>query len=269
MITSVVQRWRDRRDTYRPAREVVDVRRLEVAEIDRAAARAFVLEHHYESSMPADRFRYGLFERNALVGAAVYSQPVRDEVTACLPGEPIERTELGRLVLLDRVGANAESFFVARCMELLRTERLTGFVSFSDPVPRVALDGTVTMPGHIGNCYQALNGVYLGRSRVDTVRILPDGTNLTSRKLAKIRKRERGWRTGVESLVLHGARPPRAGEDLSAWLLEVLPTIARTFRHPGKHRYAWVLHRRDRRHLPASLPYPKFTARPIALAEAA
>lgn len=267
MITDVVQRWRDRRD--RPAREVIDVRKLEVAEIDRLDARAFVVAHHYESSMPADRFRYGLFDAGGLVGAAVYSQPIRDEVTSILPGDPLERTELGRLVLLDHVGANAESFFVARCMELLRTERLTGFVSFSDPVPRTALDGTVTMPGHIGNCYQALNGVYLGRSRVDTVRILPDGTNLTSRSLAKIRRRERGWRPAVERLVSYGARGPRMGEDLAAWLVEVLPTIARTFRHPGKHRYAWTLHRRDRKHLPASLPYPKFTARQRAIAEAA
>jgi hypothetical protein len=197
VITDVVQRWREHRETYRPAREVVDVLRLEVAVLERAQARAFVEAHHYERSMPADRFRFGLFDRTELVGVAVFSQPVRDEVTACLPGEPIERTELGRLVLLDRVAANAESFFVARCADLLRRDGLTGFVS------------------------------------------------------------------------LHGARAPRLGEDLSAWLLEVLPSIARTFRHPGKHRYAWTLHRRDRRHLPASLPYPKFTARERAVAEAA
>ena len=30
MITTVVQRWRDRRDSYRPAREVADVARFDV-----------------------------------------------------------------------------------------------------------------------------------------------------------------------------------------------------------------------------------------------
>lgn len=261
MITDVVQRHRDGHTRWRSAREVENVRGLDVAVIDRGATRAFVEQHHYERSMPADRFRFGLYKRGELVGAAVFSQPIRDEVTAVLPGEPIERTELGRLVLLDHIGANAESWFVARCAEHLERAGLTGFVSFSDPVQRSTLDGRVVMPGHIGIVYQALNGVYLGRSRVDTVRLLPDGTNLPSRRLAKIRQRERGWWPAVQSLIEYGAREPRMGEDLSAWLVEVLPTITRTFRHPGKHRYAWVLRRRDRRHLPASLPYPKFTAR--------
>jgi hypothetical protein len=269
VITDVVQRWRDRRDTYRPAREVIDVRRFEVAPLDRDPARSFVEAHHYEGTFPAARFRFGLFEGEELVGVAVFSQPVRDEVTACLPGEPLERTELGRLVLLDHVGANAESWLVARCMEVLRREGLTGFVSFSDPQPRHALDGRVVMPGHLGIVYQSLNGVYLGRSRADRVRLLPDGTNLPNRRLAKIRARDRGWRPAVEELVEYGAAPLRGDEDPRAWLDRELPRITRSLPHPGKHRYAWVLNRRDRRHLPESLPYPKFcgvTSRPTTRA---
>ena len=48
------QRWRERRDSYRPAGEVIDPRRFEVAPIpDDTTARAFVEAHHYSASYPA------------------------------------------------------------------------------------------------------------------------------------------------------------------------------------------------------------------------
>lgn len=260
MLTPVVQRWREGRASYRPAREVVDTRTLEVAAIDRAPAREFVERHHYEGTFPAARFRFGLYERAELVGAAIFAQPVRDEITACVPGEPLERVELSRLVLLDRIGANAESWFVARCVKALRREGLAGFVSFSDPVKRTDAEGRVTMPGHVGIVYQALNGCYLGRTRRDTIRLTADGRNLPNRTLAKIRRRDRGWQPAVDRLVALGARPPSHGEDLAAWLARELPRITRKVAHPGKHKFAWVLRARDRRHLPQSLPYPKLTA---------
>lgn len=174
-----------------------------------------------------------------------------------MPGDRDERTELGRLVLLDEVGANAESWFVARCNESLRRAGIVGYVSFSDPEPRTSLDGRVVMPGHVGTVYQALGGVYLGRSRPDAIRLLPDGTNFPNRTVQKIRKQERGWWPAVERLVAWGASPPVRGEDPRAWLARELPRVTRKVPHGGKHKYAWTLHRRDRRLLPASKPYPK------------
>lgn len=51
MITSISQRWRDRRGTYRPAGEPIDTRRYEVAAIaDDRTAKAFVVRHHTEAS---------------------------------------------------------------------------------------------------------------------------------------------------------------------------------------------------------------------------
>jgi hypothetical protein len=67
----------------------------------------------------------------------------------------------------------------------------------------------------------------------------------------------RGWRYAAALLEEHGAAPLGAG-DPEAWLAEWLPRLTRRKRHPGNHRYAWTLQRRDRRHLPASMPYPKF-----------
>lgn len=258
MLTDVVQRWRDGRDRYRPAREVVDTRRLEVAGIDLdRPARAFVERHHYEHTYPAARFRFGLYDGAELVGVAVFSQPVNDRSTACLPGDRLERVELGRFVLLDRVGANAESWFAARCFDELRREGLVGVVSFSDPMPRARLDGTLVTPGHVGTIYQALNGVFLGRTRRESRLVLPDGTIVHNRALAKIRVRDRGWRPAVERLELAGATPLRLDDDSAAWLKRELARIARRVAHPGNLKYAWTLRRADRRHLPASLPYPK------------
>lgn len=267
MIVDYVQRHRERAIRWRPAREIVDLSGMEVAPVERDYARAFVERHHYEHSFPAGRFRFGLFDRCALVGVAVFSQPVNDLSTACLPGDPIERVELGRFVLLDCVGANAETWFLGRCFHSLRREGLTGVVSFSDPVPRRTTSGMVVMPGHVGTIYQAHNAVYLGRSRSERRRVLPDGTVAHNRLLAKIRNGERGWRTAVERLVVHGARPPAPDQDLRAWLANELPTVARSVPHGGNHKYAWTLRRQDRRHLErylerrlgqaAPLSYPK------------
>lgn len=264
MIVEQVQRHREGQVRWRPAREVVSLVGLEVADIDRDTARSFIERHHYERSYPAGRFRFGLYQRAELVGVAVFSQPVNNLSTACLPGEPLERVELGRFVLLDQVGANAESWLLGRCFEELRRQGLTGVVSFSDPVPRRTLCGAVVMPGHVGTIYQAHNAVYLGRSKAERRRLLPDGTLAHNRGLAKIRKRERGWRTAVAELVRHGAREPLEGEDLRLWLGRELPAISRSLPHRGNHKYAWTLRRRDRRHLEryvaergGELSYPK------------
>lgn len=57
----------------------------------------------------------------------------------------------------------------------------------------------------------------------------------------------------------HGAAPLENG-DVGAWLARWLPALTRPLRHSGNHRYVWALDRRVRRHLPASLPYPKLGA---------
>ena len=82
MITAVCQRWRDRRGTYRPAREVIDTRRYEVALIERMDAKAFVTRHHYSRSWPAERASVGLFRGPALVGVATVSEPMHSRVLA-------------------------------------------------------------------------------------------------------------------------------------------------------------------------------------------
>src|SRR5215471_14601724 len=127
------QRWRNRRDLYRPAGEVICPSDYEVAAIaDDTTAKAFVTRHHYSTRYVAARERVGLYRHGALVGVAVFSHPVRNAVlTNVFPGNARESVELGRFVLLDDVPGNGETWFLARCFELLRREGYRGVVSFS------------------------------------------------------------------------------------------------------------------------------------------
>lgn len=259
MITTACQRWRERRDTYRPAGEAFEPRAFEVAPIaSDTAARAFVEAHHYSGSYPAARRRFGLFERGELVGVAVFSVPMRASVLR--PWSLDDGLELGRFVLLDGVRANGESWFLARALDALRAEGWAGVVSLSDPTARTSTSGAVVFGGHVGTIYQASNAIYTGRASPQTLRLLPDGSVFSNRAASKIRKSERGWRYAVEQLVAHGAPEPRG--DLHAWLREVVPTITRPLRHHGNHRYVFPLSRAAKRAAPASLAYPKLTLQP-------
>lgn len=258
MITDLAQRWRDRSSSFRPAGEQIQTAAYEVAELSSdKTARAFVEAHHYSASYPAARFRFGLYRAGQLEGVAVFSVPCNDKALAIFPGERLQSVELGRFVLLDEVAGNGETWFLARCFEQLRAKQLVGVLSFSDPVPRQTSTGAAIFAGHVGTIYQAHNAVFLGRSTVRTLRLLPSGKVFSSRTAQKIRAQERGWRYAVDELVAAGASSPGPADDLGAWLREQLPAVTRTLRHPGNFRYAWTLQKRDRRHLGAGLPYPK------------
>lgn len=257
------QRWRDRRESYRPAREVVRTSELDVVAIaNDATPRAFVEQHHYSGSYPSALERFGLYRRGQLAGVAVFSYPTNDKsLVNIFPRLDVgtESMELGRLVLLDEVGANAESYFVARCFEQLRALGVRGIRSDSDPIARATSDGRTVTPGHVGTVYQALNGRYLGRGTARTLYLLPDGTALSARSMQKIRKAERGWLGAAARL--HRAVDVEAIEAAAdagarrAWLALVTRQLRR-IRHPGNHRYAWALDRRVRLELPA-MSYPK------------
>ena len=312
MIVDRVQRWRAGRDLYRPAGEVVDTSRLEIHVTDSDNdAKRFVVDNHYSRSYPAARFRFMLNERGGrLLGVAVFSHPTNAFSLAPLPGTPPEvladllaqaqaarlagdrkrlaeieakmkdpRVELGRFVLLndDRVGANAETWFLARCFEILRARGIEGVVSFSDPFPRSSAAGNVVFGGHVGTIYQAHNAVYLGRARRDTVRLLPDGRTLHGRTIAKIRNGEQGWRYAVGQLAeIAGAVEPRTPLAAARWLEDNLPDLVRKVRHPGNHKYVWAFDRRVRKRIVRELEdredgppaYPKLVDI-LALARAA
>jgi hypothetical protein len=184
----IAQRWRDQKTTFIPPASRFTPTEFDVVPIDfDRIAKSFVIQHHYSGSYPSARFRYGLYRRGELVGVAVFSHPCRDDVlTNVFPGQPTDSVELGRLVLLDEVGFNGETWFLARAFEHLRHEGLRGVVSFSDPMPRDCADGRIVFGGHIGTIYQAFNGVYLGQAPKRTIRLLPNGTTFSARVAQKM-----------------------------------------------------------------------------------
>lgn len=260
MIVDIAQRWSGGRAAYRPARETIDTRDYEVASIpDDLTAKSFVRQHHYSGSYPAARFRFGLYTRDQLVGVAVYSVPANPRALDVLPSSRDASVELGRFVLLDAVPANGETWFLGRCHHLLAVAGIRGVISFSDPAPRTASTGRLVFPGHVGTIYQAHNATYLGRTKPETKRLLPDGRVLHGRALAKVRKRDRGYRAVVRLLRGYGADPLREKQDPREWVDRWCGRLTRPLRHPGNHKYAWGLTPVERRHLPDGRPYPKFS----------
>jgi hypothetical protein len=246
-LVQLCLRWEERQSKLRAPKTRIDPTQYEVAPLERKVAKAFVKQHHYSGSFPADRARLGLFTHGRLVGAAIFAQPARGNT-------PV----LSRFVLLDEVPGNGESWFLARCFEHLAPDTDYALVdSFSDPTPRTTAEGRTVMPGHVGTIYQACNAVLVGRSKPSTLRLLPDGTALTGRSLSKIRNGEEGWQAATAPLVKHGAAPLEQAELGASWLTTWLPRVTRALRHPGCFKYQFGLTRAMRRALPKSLPYPK------------
>jgi hypothetical protein len=255
------QRWRQGRDSYRPAGEVIRTSDYDVQEIpDDTTAKEFVERHHYSGCFVAARRRFGLYRGDELAGVAVFSNPCSPLVlTNVFPGDWRASMELGRFVLLDDVAGNGESWMLARCLDILRRDGFVGVVSFSDPVARSTADGSRIFPGHVGTIYQASNARFVGLGKARTLRLLPDGTVFSDRAMSKIRKQERGWDHCVRKLEAHGA-PKLGGADPRLWLRQAVAAVTRPLRHGGNYKYAFPLDRAVRKRFPASLPYPKRTA---------
>ena len=254
-VAQGTQRWKRRVGRWQTVSEVVDPRRLEVRAVSERAAKQFILEHHYSNSYPAAKLRYGLIDTPSgrLMGVAVLGVPMQARVlTNVFPTlEPYgESLELSRLVLLDDpiVGANAESWMLARVFSDAAKCGVRGVVAFSDPQPRRHCDGHLVLPGHVGYIYQALNGHYLGRGTARILTVLPDATVLTDRSMSKVRQQERGHAYVEARLAELGASPRAAFESPSRWLTKALQDVgAVRVHHRGNHRYAWAIGPKTRR----------------------
>ena len=252
-------RWRERESRWAPEHQLFRPSEFGVEIIPGDnEAKAFVELHHYSGSYPSARLRVGLYRkvgclRSYLAGVAVFSVPCQKAALPCYLGTS-NGVELGRLVLLDEVGFNGESWFMARAFSALRRElpKLIGVLSYSDPLPRWTNTGSMVTPGHVGQVYQALNAAYLGTAKGRKLYLDCDGRTMSDRGLSKIRAMDKGWKYVAERLVEAGADPRRIGEEPGEWLDRVLPTF-RTVKHPGNHVYVW----RWTGQKPDSLPYPK------------
>ncbi len=262
------QRWSYRWDSYRPVGEPLDVRRYGVEVLTEAVARKYIIDHHYSGSYPAARCRVGLFRCGGeLVGVAVFSVPAGPKVLKrWLPHLPTSRqgVELGRFVLADDVPGNGETWFLARAFEVLKAElpEVRAVLSFADPMQRVAVDGRVVTPGHVGCIYQAHNGRHVGRTWARTMWLDRDAQVVSERALSKLRTGDRGAAYAYEVLRAAGAPTRQPLEDGRSYVRRALREGPfRRVRHPGNLAYTWPIgDRRVRRafpNIPPARPYPK------------
>lgn len=269
MFTQRNQRWRDRRASFVPSATTIDPASLAVDVIDtRYEAAPFVLAHHYSATMPVCRLSVGLFRngrggRSELAGVCSFSVPInyasvpksaglKDRTAAC---------DLGRLVLLDDVGGNGETYLMSRAFRLLRRERpeIVSVISYADPVRRVGADGEIFLPGHVGTLYAVMGSRYVGRSSPRSDLMLPSGRPLSSRALSKIRTNDCGHRYAAEQIAAAGGAARRFGESGADWLTRLERCgFLRRQRHPGNHIYLFPLTKAARiaaRKIP-TLSYP-------------
>lgn len=121
-------------------------------------AKEFVRNHHYaRGSHNGPSPCFGLFNNGKLIGVCMFATPGSPTVRRSVFGPKYKDhvTELHRLVILDDTPRNTESWFVARCLKMLKQLKphIWAVISFADPTE-----------GHVGTIYQALNFKYYGRS---------------------------------------------------------------------------------------------------------
>lgn len=157
-------------------------------------AKEYIKEHHYShgchnSPSPC----YGLFDGGSLIGVCMFATPCSEAVRASIFGNSKEDkdsvVELHRLHILDVTPKNAESFFISRCLKMLKTDRpkTKAVISFSD-----------TTQGHSGVIYQASNFYFIGKTSPATFYVDKDGRLRHPRQnghnVTKDEARNLGWK---------------------------------------------------------------------------
>jgi len=132
--------------------------RYQVRWIEGKLGKPFVKQYHYSKGISIGARCYGLFFNGELVGVCAFNTPCSENVRASVLGKEYKShiTELHRLVLLDEVPKNAESFFISRALKLLKKDKpyYWAVLSFAD--------GSC---GHLGIIYQATNAIYSGMTK--------------------------------------------------------------------------------------------------------
>lgn len=199
-----------------------------VEKIDTKLGKDFVKKYHYSHGIHNGPMCYGLWDKVDLVGVLALATPCSEAVCASVFGVEYKRsvTELHRLVLLDEVPKNTESWFISRVLKQFKKDRpnYNAILSFADATQ-----------GHIGVIYQATNAIYAGMSGKATFFLDETGRLRHPRQnghnITKEEAQNRNWKP---------------------------------VKREGKHRYLYLLPN-DKRHkkellrnlmLP-SLPYPK------------
>lgn len=163
----------------------------EIKRIPFKQARQYIQAHHYShgchnGASPC----YGLFDTDRLIGCLMFATPCSENVRASVFGAEYKDavTELHRLHILDCTPKNTESWFISRCLKLLKKDKpqIKAVLSFSD-----------TTEGHNGVIYQATNAYRVGRTGRATFYLDETGRlrhpHQSGRNITPAMAKERGW----------------------------------------------------------------------------
>lgn len=164
---------------------------FDVQIIPASIGKEFIIAHHYSRGVHNGPICVGLINNGKLVGVCAFAAPSSEAVRASVFGEDMKQSviELHRLVLLDEVPKNAESFFISRALRELKNHRpyYKAVLSFADPTQN-----------HLGIIYQATNALYCGVSAPATFYLDPDGRLRHPRQngvnITKEIAESRGWK---------------------------------------------------------------------------
>lgn len=186
--------------------------------------RPFIEEHHYSHSINGCKVShcFALYDGLDIKAAALFG-PLSTTAWKKYGENEKDVIELRRLVCLDELPRNTESWLIAQCLKRLKGKYKV-CVSYADP-----------RHGHCGFIYQAANWNYEGQTAPDVLLQTPEGRLYHSRALRT--KYNGDYKPFVKRL-------RKLQED--GLLTEV--------KVPGKHIYTYNLIGRQ---MPTRMPYPK------------
>ena len=163
----------------------------QIRKIDCKIAKDYIRKNHYSHGChngPSPC--YGLFDNENLIGVLMFATPCSENVRASVFGEQYKDnvTELHRLHILDVTPKNTESWFISRCLKLLKHDKpqIKAVLSFSDATE-----------GHTGIIYQATNAYRIGHTGKATFYLDKDGRLRHPRQngvnITKEMAKEKGW----------------------------------------------------------------------------
>lgn len=134
---------------------------------------------------------YGLFDGDKLIGVLMFATPCSEAVRASVFGEQYKDcvTELHRLHILDVTPKNTESWFISRCLKLLKQDK---------PQIKAVLTFADATEGHTGVIYKATNAYRIGTTGKATFYLDENGRLRHPRQcgvnITKEMAASRGWK---------------------------------------------------------------------------
>ena len=119
------------------------------------------MNHYSKGCHNGPRPCYGLFDGEEMIGALAFATPCSENVRSWVlgPEQKDATIELHRLFIHDCTPYNTESWFISRCLKMLKADR---------PQTRIVVSFSDLTEGHAGTIYAATNFIKTGTTKKKT-----------------------------------------------------------------------------------------------------